>query len=53
MTRKQIRLSLSADLLRAFNDSKRTAEEATGLTLTDSEFLLGLVRAEMKRRQPD
>lgn len=51
MTRKQIRLSLSADLLRAFNDSKRAAEEASGLTLTDAEYLLALLRNEMQRRQ--
>jgi hypothetical protein len=51
--RKQVRLSLSADVLREFEAAKKRAEDATGLSMTDAEFLMGIVRAEMKRRQTD
>ena len=51
--RKQLRLSLSADVLRDFENAKRHAEDASGLKMKDAEFLLGLVRAELKRRLAD
>lgn len=51
--REQIRLSLSSDILADFRAAKTHAEESTGLEMSNSEFLLALLRRELKRRQGD
>lgn len=51
LPRKQTRLSLPPDLARDFEDCKRRAEEAAGVTFTDAQYLLALVKAEVARRK--
>lgn len=49
--RKQTRLSLPPDVARDFEDCKQQAEDAAGVTFTDAQFLLALVKAEIERRK--
>jgi hypothetical protein len=49
--RKQTRISLPPDVARDFEISKKRAEEAAGVTFTDAQYLLALVKAEIERRK--
>jgi len=41
--RKQMRVTLPATALEAFNKAKRRAEDAAGITLTDTQFASRLI----------
>jgi hypothetical protein len=42
--RKQIRLSFPPDLASVFDKAKSEAQTASGVTLSDTQFALGLIR---------
>ena len=49
--RVQTRLSLAPDIARDLAKAKAEAEAASGMTFTDAQFILGLLRAELARRK--
>jgi len=42
-TRKQMRVTLPATAVEAFNKAKKRAEDAAGITLTDTQFASRLI----------
>ena len=46
--RKQVRVAIPADLVKSFHDSKREAENALKVSMTDSQYASTLLRWALK-----
>lgn len=49
--RKQVRLSFPPHIARAIDEGKAAAEKASGVKLTDAQYLLSLLESEVERRK--
>lgn len=50
LKRKHIRIALTPDDYAAFQDAKRSTEDATGIAMSDAMFALSVIRHDLKAR---